>query len=190
MTQPEILQIAPSFIEVKSVLLILIVVAGAWLDIKSRKIPNRLILTGLALSFAVQIFSGVTGFIAWCLGLLIGLGIFLPLHLLRAMGAGDVKLVATAGAFLGPVQALDMALMTLLAGGVLALACALWQGVFRRALKNIRFILIHTWVKTPQRDGARIDVAATTGNLPYAVAIAAGTLLHLFLERTGHALLT
>ena len=56
----------------------------------------------------------------WLAGLALGLLLLLPLYLLGACGAGDVKLMAMTGAFLGPQDALGAILMTFLAGGLLA----------------------------------------------------------------------
>ena len=192
MTQAELLQLGGLSLEIKLALLVVLVAVAAGFDLKSRRIPNWLVLMGLIASFIFQILfnssGSFSGFKAWGLGLLVGFGLFLPLYLLRAMGAGDVKLMAMVGAFLGPVSALGAVLMTLVVGGVLAIAVALWSGVLRHTLGNIRFVLTQTMLKTLP-GGVQLEAPAySAGSLPYAVAIAAGTLIHLILERSGHAL--
>ena len=192
MTQHELLQLGGLSIEIKLALLMAFVAVAAGFDLKSRRIPNWLVLVGLASSFIVQILfnssGSFSGFKAWGRGLLVGFGPFLPLYLLHAMGAGDVKLMAMVGAFLGPVSALGAVLTTLVVGGVLAIAVALWRGVLRHTLGNIRFVLTQTMLKTLP-GGVQLEAPAySAGSLPYAVAIAAGTLIHLILERSGHAL--
>lgn len=192
MAQLEILQIGGLSIQVKIALLLTLVATAAWFDIKSRRIPNWLVLVGLISSFILQTLfhsaGNFGGFKAWGLGLLVGFGLFLPLYMLHAMGAGDVKLMAMVGAFLGPMAALGVVLTTLIVGGILALAVALWSGSLRHALGNVRFVLTQTMFKTLP-GGVQIEAPSTSaGNLPYAVAIAAGTLIHLILERSGHAL--
>lgn len=195
MAQLGILQIGGLSIEVKVALLLSLVSVAAWFDIKSRRIPNWLVLVGLIASFIFQTLfnssGSFSGFKAWGLGLLVGFGLFLPLYLLRSMGAGDVKLMAMVGAFIGPMAALEVVLTTLIVGGVLALAVALWSGSLRQTLGNVKFMLTQTMLKTLP-GGMQIEATeapvASAGNLPYAVAIAAGTLIHLILERTGHAL--
>ena len=192
MTQAELLQLGGLSLEIKLALLVVLVAVAAGFDLKSRRIPNWLVLMGLIASFIFQILfnssGSFSGFKAWGLGLLVGFGLFLPLYLLRAMGAGDVKLMAMVGAFLGPVSALGAVLMTLVVGGVLAIAVALWSGVLRHALGNIRFVLTQTMLKTLP-GGVQLEAPAySAGSLPYAVAIAAGTLIHLIMERSGHAL--
>ena len=122
MTQPELFQFGGLSIEIKIALLVALVAVAAGFDLKSRRIPNWLVLVGLVSSFIVQILfnssGSFSGFKAWGLGLLVGFGLFLPLYLLRAMGAGDVKLMAMVGAFLGPVSALGAVLTALVVGGV------------------------------------------------------------------------
>jgi prepilin peptidase CpaA len=99
--------------------------ASAWAireDLLFHRIPNRLtgslLCVGLALQFA---FGGWSGLGNAALGALIGLGVLLPLHLLRAMGAGDVKLLAALGSLLGPHWTLVAGVFTLIGGAVLAI---------------------------------------------------------------------
>ena len=192
MAQLGLLQIGDLSIEVKVALLFILVTAAAWFDIKSRRIPNWLVLVGLISGFIFQTLfhssGGFGGFKAWGLGLMVGFGLFLPLYVWHAMGAGDVKLMAMVGAFLGPMAALGVVLTTLIVGGFLALAVALWSGSTRQTLGNVRLVLTQTMLKTLP-GGVQIEApSSSAGNLPYAVAIAAGTLIHLILERSGHAL--
>ena len=58
------------------------------------------------------------------LGLFVGLAVFFPLFALGAMGAGDVKLMAAVGAWIGAKPILYVALYGSVAGGVLALVVA------------------------------------------------------------------
>jgi len=189
MNQHGLLQLGGFSLEVSVALLLSLLALAAWFDIKSRRIPNWLVLAGLVLSLGIQLLFGGGGFSAWASGLLVGFGTFLPLYLLRAMGAGDVKLMAMVGAFLGPASALGAVLVTLVTGGILAIAVALWSGALRRTLENVRFLLTDTMLKS--MTGNRVQIAAppaSAGSVPYAVAITAGTFIHLFLVRSGNAL--
>ncbi len=164
-----------------------------WHDLRSRRIPHLVVLLGALAGLALNAllapgagllrapFGGL-GAPAALAGLGVGLAALLPMYLLRAMGAGDVKLMAMVGAFLGPRAALDATLWTLLAGGALALAAALWSGRLPALLSNTYHMLMHLLLRTLARAGGGIDApAAASGRLPYAVAIACGTLLHLLL---------
>ncbi|MHB8353883.1 MAG: A24 family peptidase [Burkholderiales bacterium] len=98
---------------------------AAFKDIRERRIPNGLLVVAgvgaLLLPLVVQSIS-VRALLA---GASVGFLVFLPFYAVSAMGAGDIKLMAIVGAYLGPQGVLISALFTALAGGVLALGFAL-----------------------------------------------------------------
>ena len=190
MTQQALSLFGDLFAEVNAATLMTLLGVAAWFDIKSRRIPNSLVLTGLISSLGIQLsFSSGGGVSAWGLGALAGFGLFLPLYMVRAMGAGDVKLMAMVGGFLGPAATVNVVLTTLVAGGVLAIAVALRSGALRHTLANVRVLMVDTMFKTLHGGSVRIDALPTSaGNLPYAVAIAVGTFAHLVLAHSGYAL--
>ena len=132
------------------IILLCLVLQAAVSDLAWRRIPNVLVAAGLLLALALHWYlGGNSALLAQGLaGATVGLLLFLPFYALGGMAAGDVKLAAMAGSFVGPWQALQLALLSAMAGGVLALFClqlARWRG-------------------------------AKAEGMPYAVAIAAGTL--------------
>src|SRR5438105_6042576 len=134
--------------DAKHVVLIALVVTAALYDIKSRRIPNWLVAIGLILSAAFSVeSSGAQGLTTWGGGLLVGFGLFIPIYILRAMGAGDVKLMVMVGSFLGAGAALDAVLLTLLTGGGLALFYAFIGGRLRTLYSNVRFMAMDLTVK-------------------------------------------
>ncbi|MBA5639936.1 prepilin peptidase [Duganella sp. LX20W] len=169
--------------------------AAVWHDVRTRRIPNRLVFGGAVAGLAFQtllpagagLFAspfGALGLLNGLAGLGLGLALLLPLYMLGAMGAGDVKLMAMSGAFLGPHDVLGAALLTLMAGGVLALTVALASGRMGQVLANLRQLLLHALVRAGTGGTARLDAPpAPTGKLAYAIAIAAGTALQLMLAR-------
>lgn len=191
MTQFKLLHIGGISIHILAAVLLVLVAMAAWVDIKSRRIPNWLILLGLITSLMLHVYlNNYDGFKSWSLGFLVGLGGFMPLYLMRAMGAGDVKLMAMVGSFLGPLSVLDAMLAILVAGGILAIAMALYSGALQQTLTNVRNALTLGMYKTLSGGGVQLEAPPTsTGNLPYAVAIAIGTLIHLILVGNGLALL-
>ncbi|NMG00009.1 prepilin peptidase [Aromatoleum toluolicum] len=166
-------------------------------DLISRKIPNRLVASGIALGVLLQfaipaghgplhVDSSAIGIGPSLGGIAAGLLVMLPLYLLRAMGAGDVKLMMMVGAFLGPLQTLGVAVLTFAAGGVLAIVMALWQRAFRQLILNLRYMLTTSAISAAGGTSPRFEpLQQTAGRMPYAVAIAAGTLLQLILVRSG-----
>ena len=141
-------------------------------DVRFRRIPNKLVgglaVLGLVYSVAVDPFVG--GFWRGTGGLLTGLGLWLPFYALGWLGAGDVKLFAGAGAWLGPMGALEGALVGALAGAVLAL---IWM-VRSRGMKATTEVLGMSAgspsLLTPQGGNSG------RSTLPYGVAIAFGAL--------------
>lgn len=171
--------------------------AGAlWHDLRTRRIPNQLVLwgtlAGLTLNSFIPEGSGLFDASFGGLGLLqalagagAGLALLLPMYLLRALGAGDVKLMAMCGAFLGPDAVLEAVLLTFLAGGVLALAAALVGHRLRQVLKNTYHMMLGALLHSLAGGPAAIaEAPPATGKLAYAFAIASGTLLQIFLHYT------
>lgn len=166
-------------------------------DIRSRRIPNRVVgfgmLAGLVLHATVTPGSGLfsvpfggQGFLHALGGLLLGLLLLLPMYALGTMAAGDVKLMAMVGAFVGPADILGATLSTLLAGGALALLFATLDGSLRKVLGNVRDILLGSVLRALSGGSARVEsTLGATGKMPYAVAIASGTVAYLLLTRVA-----
>jgi prepilin peptidase CpaA len=160
-------------------------------DLRTRRIPNALVFGGAVLGLLLNsaypdgdgLFMRPVGGIGalWALaGLATGLGLLLPMYAMRALGAGDVKLMAMVGAFVGPHAVLGCTLLTLLAGGVLALAVAAWNGRLRLMLTNSYHMSVYALMRRLGGDAIKLEAPAeASGRLPYAVAIAAGTLPYL-----------
>jgi prepilin peptidase CpaA len=164
-----------------------LVLSAAVVDVRSHRIPNRLVFAGALVGVALQsINTGFPGCLEALAGIAVGMGLFLPLYALRAMGAGDVKLMGMVGAFVGPGGAVAAALFACVAGGVLAIAFALRNAQLRRLFWNLRLMLTGSFVEAVS--GGRIEVVApatSVGQLPYGVAIAAGSIVYLTMAYWG-----
>jgi len=164
--------------------LLLCLLAACVTDWRHRKIPNRLVLVGIAAALLCSaLIDGTIGFAQAALGGLVGLGIFLPLYAIRWVGAGDAKLMAMVGLFLGPAGAAWSALYAFVAGGILAIVMLLMFGGWASAREKIQLLFISLVFRIR---GAPIPMPVESGEkalrLPYALAIAAGTLAWIALS--------
>jgi prepilin peptidase CpaA len=165
---------------IELVLICLVAQAGIT-DLAVRKIPNVLVLTGFVLALILQLLHGAhwTPVVAWMAGALAGFFLFLPLYVLGGMAAGDVKLMAMVGAFVGPLAALEIGLLVFLIGGVMALAMMAYSGRLRDGWRNLL-----TLCRPPLMCMLGVPLlpeplphGASVGDMPYGLAIATGTLL-------------
>lgn len=167
----------------------------AWQDVKQHRISNRIVFVGVFFGFMFnglipegQGFNspapGGLGWLGGLTGLGMGMAVLLPFYWLRAMGAGDVKLMGMVGAVLGPGQVLGALLGTFLVGGVMALYIALRAGAMMRLLGNVKFMLLDGVVKMSTGQAPTMDdLSQSVGKLPYAVAIAVGTVGYIIWRR-------
>ena len=162
--------------------LVAIMIAGiaCLTDLHSRRISNRLVMIGLALGLVMNLCMGGWAGLGWSLlGGLLGLAIFFPFFALGGMGAGDVKLLSCLGAVLGPKDLISVALVGAVIGGVLALVVAAVNGRLRSTLQGIGSLLAF-WATGGLRPSPILNLDSPgTLKIPYAVPVAAGTLLVL-----------
>lgn len=166
----------------KIVLCAIVCVAGAY-DLRYRRIPNWLNLTGVVLGLAFNsLLAGWHGFFQALLGLALAFAIYFSLYLLRGMGAGDVKLMAAVGAIAGPVAWMGIFLVTALFGGVVSLVLIFWKKRFYQTFNNLAVIgveLLH--LRAPASTDERLDIRnAQAMRLPHGAVITGGTVLFLF----------
>jgi prepilin peptidase CpaA len=156
-------------------------------DLARRRIPNRLLAVGLLAALMLHLGSANPGaLLSTCLaGFALGLLMFLPLYLLGGMAAGDVKLMAAVGAFIGPGMVFQASLATYCVGGLMAVLIVLARGQGRAALANVG-ALLHPWLL--RLGGAPLAPAAqpapSVGGMPYALAITLGTVLVMWLHHS------
>jgi prepilin peptidase CpaA len=150
-----------------------VALAAAAIDLKTRRIPNALTFGSAAFGFAMA-GTGASGLSLWSAlaGCALGLALMLPGHALGGTGAGDVKLVAALGAIVGPGRIVATFLYSAIAGGILALGYAWMRGRLAPTVRGASRIAVGD-------EQARLQVRQTTrdNRFPYAPAIAAGSLL-------------
>src|SRR5215208_6571446 len=112
-------------------------------DLHSRRIPNWLTFGAAAAALATQYAGGgPVGAQHAMSGWITGLLLFMPLFLLGGMGAGDVKLLAALGAWLGTSDTLFVALYAGIAGGVMAVIVSAARGYMKQLINNLWGLLI------------------------------------------------
>ena len=150
-------------------------------DLRSRRIPNWLVLPFLAAGIAVN--AGVHGWHGVGLSLAgfgLGAAIYGLLFCLGGMGMGDVKLCAAIGAWIGPSQLMVALVITGLAGGVMAICWAAARG-FLGSLFSGSADLVFGLKRRGLRPHAELVLSNPRARkMPYAPAIAIGTLVSFF----------
>lgn len=152
-------------------------------DMRSQRIPNALTF-GAAVAAALfhAVAPGGLGVSAGVVGLIVGLAIFFPLFALGAMGAGDVKLMAALGAWMGWQPIIIVALYGAVAGGALALVVAARHRYTRTAVTNVRTLLTHWWLVGIKPLPALTLESGTAMRLPYAFPILVGVVVTIWLH--------
>jgi prepilin peptidase CpaA len=141
-------------------------------DLRTRRIPNNvvasLVLSGVG--YALATMSPIAALEHALGGSAVGLAVWLPFWIARVLGAGDVKLAAAAGAWLGTGGVVEASLLGAVAGGVLALwALASHGGLAAGATRFAGWMLA-------SRVMGRVapELTPTERRIPYGLAIAAG----------------
>ncbi|MNZ77535.1 prepilin peptidase CpaA [Pseudomonas linyingensis] len=144
-------------------------------DLVSHRLPNYYLLLGLLVGFAWQAWAyGWSGVISAGAGLLTGFALFVPLYVLGGMAAGDVKLMAVVGSFLGATGALWAGAYSLIVGSLLGILYLLYKG-------HLGKLVVRYWAMAATRSRIAAEEGdAARHRFPYAIAIAAGTLLSLY----------
>jgi prepilin peptidase CpaA len=170
----------PSAVGATKALAIALVLACAAVDWRSRRIPNFLTLPAIALGLALNwLFAGAAGVVFSVFGLVVGAGLFFIPYFLGGMGAGDVKLMGAVGALLGWQLALAALFYTALAGGGIAVMAILRTKAFRSSFSRIgaMFRILFASKRVPAAD----SLEGESVKIPYAVAIAVGTVAALLI---------
>jgi len=158
-------------------LAVAVAICAAVIDVRAQRIPNLLTYpalgAGLLLQGALHGWSGLLHSAGG--GLLFG-GIFMLFYMVRAMGAGDVKLAAALGAIVGPSATLHVMIATALAGGALAIFFMVLSGRIFETLKNTLWVAVfHSQHGLQTHPVVNLD-NPTALRMPYGLAFAAGAL--------------
>jgi prepilin peptidase CpaA len=151
---------------------------AGWLDWHTRRIPNWLTVPGLLIGIALHSWTaGWRGGMAALEGAGLALVVLLPLVLMRALGAGDWKLMGAVGAILGPWMFLFVLLSSIFVSGLMALVLMVQTKRVKTTFRNL-VVLVQGFFSF----GLRIHPEISLDNpgllkLPFGVAAAIGTLI-------------
>ena len=160
-----------------AMLAVAVAVCAAFTDVKARRIPNRLtypaVLVGLGLQGALHGWRGLL--LSAGGGLLFG-GVLMLFHLVRAMGAGDVKLATALGCLAGLAGTPQLMFATAVAGGALAVVFIVASGRIAETLWNtLGVVAFHAQHGLQTHPTVNLDNPGAV-RMPYGLAFAAGTL--------------
>jgi prepilin peptidase CpaA len=165
----------------QALLALVVVTAGAY-DLRYRRIPNWLTLTGLVLGLVMNTFLyGIAGLRTAGLGFGLAFLVYLVLFSIRAVRGGDVKLGAAVGTLVGPANWFVIFLLTAVVGALLGLALVIARGRLRKTLWNVSYILSEfVRFRAPYLTREELDVTSEKATrLPHAFSMLLGCLLFI-----------
>ncbi|MDB5053111.1 MAG: peptidase [Bacilli bacterium] len=115
-----------------------LIIIAFWIDIRSRKIPNWLTVSGITSGVLYHLLSGgVDGILFSVYGLFLGFALLFIVYLMGALGAGDVKLFAAIGAITGTEFTLDSMIYAMIYAGIIGCFILLSRQQFVRKISAI-----------------------------------------------------
>jgi prepilin peptidase CpaA len=158
-------------------LAIVLTLIAAVVDYRTRRIPNWLTVPALVAGITMHAATGGWHGAKFSLeGAGLALGLVLPLVLLRALGAGDWKLMGVVGAFLGPVLVLFVLFGSILVSGLMAMVELMRAGRTKEAFRNV-IVLVRGFVSFGVRPNSKISLDnPELLKLPFGVAVAVSTI--------------
>jgi len=160
---------------------LIVLAVATFTDLRSRRIPNWLVLPFLVIGISVSgLLHGWHGLGQSFEGLGLGLLIYGFLFWMGGMGAGDVKLCAAIGAWIGPDQLFIALVITGLAGGVMVLCWAAFGGFLKDLFTGTSSLVFGIKERGSLRDPELVLTNPRKRKMPYAPAIAIGTLISFF----------
>ncbi len=155
--------------------MMLVLVASCITDLVSRRIPNAFTAPALAIALLLGgIQDGAWGVLGALGGLWVGFFMLLPLYIAGGTAAGDVKLLAVAGAYLGPTGAFFAGMFTFVAGAIFGLIWITWQRFGATALRQLAGT--HTGLDAHLAQVSMKGGEANRSAIAYAPAILAGSI--------------
>lgn len=163
--------------QITALVAVSVALCAAITDTRSRRIPNRLTYPAMLVGLLLQgLMHGWEGVLLSLGGSVLFGGVFMLFYLVRAMGAGDVKLALALGCIVGLSAAWHVMFATALAGGLLAIIFMVFSGRVVQTLRNTLWVAgFHLQHGLQVHPVVNLDNAGLV-RMPYGLAFAAGTL--------------
>lgn len=166
-----------------AICLLVMLAVAAYFDIRYRRIPNLISVVGLVVALILHaIIAPVWPGLRFSLsGFGLAFGIYIVLYSIRAMGAGDVKIMAAAGAMLGWADWMGLFIVTAILGGIAALILVISKRRLKKTLWNVGFVLTEMKSGRPAYLGnEELDVRSKKAlGLPHGAVIAVSAAVFL-----------
>ncbi len=165
-----------------------VALVASWYDCRQHRVPNWLnasvALTGLGAQAAL---GGPAGLAFGFQGMLVGFGMLVLLWAMKGMGAGDVKLMAALGTWLGPQMTFFAVLVGGLVGGVVALGMIVYHRNWSATASNLGVLMnkVSRFDTAFSDYGSAQSIGKSSGVVPYAVPLSIGTLIVVLANHTG-----
>jgi len=150
-------------------------------DVRSCRIPNWLVLPFLVAGIGISGWMhGWHGMEQSVLGIGLGTLVLGFFCWMGGMGMGDLKLCAAVGAWIGPAQLMVALVVTGIAGGIMALCWAIGGGFVGEMLSGTGDLILGMRKRGLRPHPELVLDNPLTRKMPYAPAIAIGTLVSFF----------
>lgn len=170
-----------SELSIITALLTALLLSAAVYDYRFYKIPNFISLAGwIAGPIIFTFFFGFEGLWQSLLGLLLVLALTVPFYAFKWMGAGDIKLMGAVGAMVGLQNASCALASIVLTGGVMGIAMMVYRHQLRTFLSRYK-VMIGLSMAMRRATYLEPDQNERQAVLPYAVPIAVGGILSMFI---------
>jgi len=164
-------------------LVCILLIWAAYIDGRQLRVPNWLtfpmVLSGLVYSAWV---GGWAGLGDGLVGMSVGLATLLPLYAVGGMGAGDVKLMAGIGAWMGAAATWNAFVVSVIVGAIMAVAMVAWRRSWKKHCGNFSQIVLEFMTVKSAGELSRIAAERKPHMLllPYGIPICVGTIAYFF----------
>src|SRR5450432_3313877 len=151
---------------------------AAIVDLRTHKIPNWLTVPAFVVGLTLRtVLSGWPGAKASLEGAGLALALLLPLVLMRALGAGDWKLMGAVGAFVGPILFLFVLLGSVLVSGLMAMVEMMRTRRVKETFGNL-VVLVQGFFSFGFQPNPNVSLDnPNLLKIPFGIAVAASTAI-------------